>query len=720
MYDMRVPASRQSVYLVGGRRLVFALLGVFACMPPAFALEAVTLQLRGMHQFQFAGYYAALHKGFYREAGLDVTLKEGEPDADAVDDVLAGKSDFGVAVSSLIIDFLKGKPVVILGPVFQHSPNVLLAYGRDKRLVDLAGTNAGAMALMGGEQDTELKAMFLNEGIALDKLRIVPNEHHLDDFLDGRVAALNAYISNEPYTLEQLGIPYTLIKPQTYGMDFYGDVLFTRRELATGRPEVVEAFRAASMRGWRYALDHPDEIVDLILERYNTQLKTPERIAYEARALHDLINPEVIEIGHNNPGRWQHIAQTYERFDLVKFDRPLDEFFFRHDDKADLTRLYWTLAAAVGVMLLVGGTAFYIHRVNRRLASATEEKTRTEERLRKSEARHRILFDTTPSVGIVWREGGVLTDWNRQAEAVFGWRRDEVIGKSYLDFLLPETELQRQKDESSRMTDDVSVLPHSINANLTRDGRTITCEWFNAWLPDRPGEPREVVSLAIDITERRRFEEQIRQLAFFDPLTSLPNRRLLQDHLTQVTAVAQRSGGHGALMFIDLDNFKPINDTHGHEVGDRLLIEVARRLQECVSDADTVARFGGDEFVVLLGELHCVADAARGQADQVAHKIRARLGEPYRLASGNSMLDSVEHACSASIGVAVFCGGAAEDEIFRRADTAMYRAKEAGRNRVSIAVWHPEAVLGDFVKHGSRRRSHRSYFKAPSEYQEFK
>lgn len=693
-----MPPAR-SLFIAGAAiRRRMALFLVAACAAcPAQALEPVSLQLRWMHQFQFAGYYAALHQGYYREAGLDVTLKEGGPGADPVAEVLAGKADFGVGVSSLVLDFLKGKPVLMLGPVLQHSPNILVVHGRDQRPVDLAG--ASKIALMEGDQDVELKAMFLDEGIALDKLHFVRDERHLDDFLERRVEALNAYASNEPYLLKQRNIPHTILRPQTYGMDFYGDVLFTDRALATKRPELVAAFRAATMRGWQYALDHPQELVELILDRYNSQNKTREHLAYEAQELRRLINPEVIEIGHNNPGRWRHITDTYARFGLIPSGKPLDDFFYQPDHKADLTWFYRALAAIVAVLAIVGGIAVYIHRINRRLGMALGEKSRSEER-------HRVIFQTSASAGIVWREGFIVTDWNRQAEVVFGWKREEVLGKCFPDFLLPAAERHRLEPELAHMVHE-NILPHSINENLTRDGRMITCEWFNAWLPEQPGEPREIVSLANDITERKRLEEQIRQLAYFDPLTRLPNRRLLHDRLPRVLAAAKRDGAHGALMFLDLDNFKPLNDTHGHEIGDRLLIEVAQRLNDCVRETDTVARFGGDEFVVLLGGLDADETQAKIQAERVADKILSRLAVLYRfeLTDGTG---AVEHRCTGSIGVALFDGAEDEENIFRRADTAMYCAKGGGRNRIVIddTVVASFGALKKRVQHLSERRLH--------------
>jgi diguanylate cyclase (GGDEF)-like protein len=162
-------------------------------------------------------------------------------------------------------------------------------------------------------------------------------------------------------------------------------------------------------------------------------------------------------------------------------------------------------------------------------------------------------------------------------------------------------------------------------------------------------------------------------LAFYDVLTGLPNRRLLMDRLQHALASVDREGG-GALLFLDLDNFKDLNDTHGHDVGDLLLQQVARRLQECVRGADTVARFGGDEFVVMLqGLAHAPAESAR-QAEQVARKVIASLNQPY-------MLGAVEHHSTPSVGVTLLVAESTTvDEVLKQADLALYEAKAAGRN----------------------------------------
>lgn len=190
-----------------------------------------------------------------------------------------------------------------------------------------------------------------------------------------------------------------------------------------------------------------------------------------------------------------------------------------------------------------------------------------------------------------------------------------------------------------------------------------------------------------DITERKAMQDQMHQMAFHDPLTQLPNRHLLNDRLNQAMAANERNGCHGAVMTLDLDNFKAINDTHGHPVGDSLLVEAASRLKDVVREMDTVARFGGDEFVVLLSTLNAGRDESTLQAGLVAEKIRVRLSTPYWLTVSNpGEADTrIEHRCTASIGVVIFMSReASQRDIVKWADSAMYLAKETGGNSVRI------------------------------------
>ena len=207
-------------------------------------------------------------------------------------------------------------------------------------------------------------------------------------------------------------------------------------------------------------------------------------------------------------------------------------------------------------------------------------------------------------------------------------------------------------------------------------------------MKDADGLVTHYVSVQTDISARKRLEEQVHQLAFHDPLTQLANRRLLNDRLGQMLVEGKRRACSGALLFLDLDNFKPLNDSHGHEAGDLLLVDVARRLRGCVREIDTVARFGGDEFVIVLSLLAPNKDESEAQAIAVAEKIRQSLAQPYALTitAPDRSTVNLTHSCTASIGVALFFGrNASQDEILKRADAAMYKAKQAGRDCVRIA-----------------------------------
>ncbi len=269
---------------------------------------------------------------------------------------------------------------------------------------------------------------------------------------------------------------------------------------------------------------------------------------------------------------------------------------------------------------------------------------------------------------------------NRAFTEITGYAEAEAVGKT--------PRLLRSGHHDSDFYASMYASLHSTGAwqgeiwNRRKNGE-IYPEWMTiSTVLDNDGNPSHYVASLTDITERKEAESEIRNLAFYDPLTQLPNRRLLLDRLRHTLAMVARNKHHGALLFIDLDNFKTLNDTFGHDMGDLLLQQVAQRLVSCIREGDTVARLGGDEFVVLLDDLHAASTEAGTQARIVGDKILATLNVPYDLAGH-------DYHCTPSIGITLFADHEGEsDELMKRADLALYGAKAAGRN--TMRFFDPE------------------------------
>lgn len=294
-----------------------------------------------------------------------------------------------------------------------------------------------------------------------------------------------------------------------------------------------------------------------------------------------------------------------------------------------------------------------------------------------------MVYECSNEAMMVTDEANNIIAVNPAFEKLTGYTADEVRGKNPRIF-------------NSGLQDDAfyQAMWHDLNTvgfwqgelfDKRKNGEIYPKLMTINTIKNSRGRIDRHVAVFYDITEKKENEERIWRQANFDPLTELPNRRLLRDRLEHAMASSKRSNLYCALMFLDLDNFKPLNDEYGHEAGDVLLVEAARRISNCVREADTVGRLGGDEFIVLLGEIDEDKSASAAEAGIVADKIRAALEEPYFIEirhKGNASM-TVEHHCTASIGVALFINHENEaDEVIKWADMAMYQAKEAGRNQI--------------------------------------
>lgn len=320
-----------------------------------------------------------------------------------------------------------------------------------------------------------------------------------------------------------------------------------------------------------------------------------------------------------------------------------------------------------------------------RLAALAIERSADAQRVRDNERQYRELIESA-NEGICVLQDGIVRYANPKARELSGYAGAQILGRPFLDFVHAADRPLVQRNHLRRLQGDAENLRYPARL-ITRDRGA---RWFEiSGVPlEWQGQPA-TLNFLTDITERKQEDDFVHELAYHDTLTGLANRRLLLDHLELALAGNRRHARHGALLFLDLDNFKPLNDRHGHHVGDLLLVEVSRRLTHCVRELDTVARFGGDEFVVLLNGLAAEPEVARRQAAQVAEKARDALAEPYVLTTEQAgQAATVQHRCTASVGVLLFDGRheheTAAEDLLDLADAAMYQAKQAGGNVVSF------------------------------------
>ncbi|MBY4676635.1 GGDEF domain-containing protein [Marinobacterium arenosum] len=510
---------------------------------PAAATERVVLQLRWLHQAQFIGYYTAQQMGFYREAGFDVEVRAGGPAIVPWQEVMEGRADFAVDNSNALVAYSRGQPLVALAALFQHSPSILLAR-KDSRINTVRDLIDKRVTLFPDGQAPEIMALLKFQGIDQDRLTLTASSINLQGLIDGRTDAFSAYLTNEPYSLEQAGIDYTVLNPRDYGIDFYSDILLTSQRRLLETPQQVERFRSASLRGWRYALQHPEAALDL-LEQHYPVAKSRDHSRYELNMLREMIMPGSIELGHMSPERWQQIESTLLQLQLIAGRQPLEGFLYAANKPADLRGwLPWLLAAA--------------------------------------------------TVGLI------------------------------------------------ALASLVAIV--SLRRRLKRE-----------------------------IQQHDAAQQQLSQLASQDPLTQLPNRSMLLEQLRTLQKLAVRHSCTPALFYIDLDDFKRINETYGRLSGDELLIKFANRVRLMLRDSDLFGRLAGDEFLLISD------NSSEEGASQLAMKLMELLNKPF-------LIGEQEIRISASIGIARYTDPEeSAEELLARADAAMYSVKHSLRASCRLA-----------------------------------
>jgi diguanylate cyclase (GGDEF)-like protein/PAS domain S-box-containing protein len=298
------------------------------------------------------------------------------------------------------------------------------------------------------------------------------------------------------------------------------------------------------------------------------------------------------------------------------------------------------------------------------------DQKRNEEALRRANWMLSSHINNTPLAVMEWDRDFRLVRWSPQAENIFGWRAEEVLGMPLTGSQLThEADRDRVVELINQLMAGQQPRATGLNRNYRKDGETIWCEWYHSCLLDEQGRIVSILSFVQDVSSRIQAEERLQYLATRDALTGLPNRVLLQERLTQAIAQARRSGRRVGVVFIDLDRFKNVNDTLGHRIGDELLKRVTAALSHALRETDLLARLGGDEFMVIVEDFDDPEVLGR-----IAQKLQEAISQPFEVEEHDIYVTS-------SIGISVYPDdGDAPEELLKHADVAMYRSKELGRN----------------------------------------
>lgn len=749
-------------------RIVFLLVLIVVAAFARDGLEKVSVQMSWKYQFEYAGFIAAIEKGYYRDAGMEVELREYKEGMDIISEVLEHRATYGVYNSSIIVENGRLKPIILLATYFQHSPLVFVARKGIKSPADMIGKT-----IMGTRDEFKYSSLALlmeHFGVTPKNARIVDHTFRVDDFISGKVDVMSAFRSNQLYYLDKAGIDYEIIDPAEYGFVMSAVNLYTSPKEAFENTERTRRFIEATNRGWKYALENPDEIIELLLHKYHSQ-KTREALRYEARTTQKLMMTDFYPVGQANAELTIRAYKQLLQNGTLKPDQKLGTFMF--DDilassqkgvaltpgekeyllhKKKITMCVdpeWYPLEAIRDGKHIGIAADVMKRFEHKLAlpielvpTATWDESLLAARNRKCDIlslagdtpeRHEYLDYTSPylalplvmvtdmhkpftedintlqgeKIGVVkgYATLGRLREHYPQVNIVevesiteglkmvesgelYGYIDNLVvvsayIQKQYTAQLKVSSRLEEQDELKVAVRNDEPEL-QTIFEKLVLDLDEQTMqEIYNRWLSTVEEVPFidfeklwKVLGIVAVIVmlfgwryfDLKRYNARLLELSITDKLTGLYNRQKTDAKLVQEKSLAQRHGGyHCSIMLIDVDLFKHINDTYGHQVGDAVLQELAQIFRSSLRISDVIGRWGGEEFMVILP--HTGLTEAVAAAENLRHIV-----EDHRFESPASV--------TISIGVGELDPALGVHENIGRIDSALYRAKSLGRNRI--------------------------------------
>ena len=755
----------------------------------AQSLEKISLQLSWMHQFEYAGFYAAKHKGFYKDVGLDVIFKEMNYNRKdyVIEDILTGKSTYAIDYSSIVRSYLQGQPIVFVANFFKHSPLVLATQKDIVIPSDLEGKK-----FMGGNDALNNTAMFMmlkQFNITKDSFIDVPQTFKMDEFINKEVDATTIFLTNQAYMLNKIAYEYNILNPQNYGAEFYVDNLFTSRSEVMNHPKRVKNFKEATIKGWRYALDNKEEIVDLILKEYNTQNKTKEQLLFEARQTEDLMLSHVYPIGSIDTNRVKRIAETYIQLGLVNKNAKMniEEFVFEpkskdvyltNEEKEYLfnkkilklcidpswmpfeqidergihrgisSDYFRAFQKQLPIPIVLEDTKSWRESIdsikNNKcdvLSLATKTKNREKyldytssylssplilatknnipfiDDLRTLENRKIAIVEGYAFIDIIKNRYPYLniTTVKNVDEGLKKVSKGEVFGfigtlatvtyqfqRQYVGDLKIAAKFDEKLDFSVATRKDEPLLVgifEKLVASIEKHQRqTIFNKYVSISFESRKDYTLLITSIFISFViiliitiwnrklhleklktqkalENLRIAEkmlekrnlELKKISVTDKLTKIFNREKIDNELKKELFRCERTKELFSIIMLDIDYFKSVNDTFGHQVGDDVLVEFTSIIKKHIRRIDTLGRWGGEEFIIICP--HTSKNGAIKMADEIRKLIELH---SFPIVGKKT----------ASFGVTTYQEDDNENSIIHRVDMAMYQAKNSGRNKV--------------------------------------
>ncbi len=752
------------------RYLVFVWIFSISLLSAA-PLEKVSVQLDWKYQFEYAGYIAAKEKGFYRDAGLDVELREYNAGVDVVTNVLNRKSTYGVYNSSIVINNGRIRPIVLMATYLQHSPLVIVSQkGLDNPAALIGKTIMGTHNEF---QHSSLSLLLAHFGITPQNTHLIDHTFTIDPFVERRVEAMSAYRSNQLYELDRLKIPYEIIDPVEYGFVMNAGNLFTSYAETIEHPDRAERFIEATNRGWAYAIEHPGEMIDILKKRYGVA-KSYEAISYEAKVIQKLMMSDLYRIGETNAELTQRLFKQLVRAGIIREDQKLGQFLF-NDIVASSQKSFplsgseknyiaqkrvikmcvdpeWYPFEAIKEGTHIGIAADVMKTFEQKLGVPielvpTQSWDESLQRAKKRQcdilslasptpSRLKYLDFTTPyiTLPIVMATtmdkpfiGDIATLKGQKIGVVKGYSITEKLKSLYPELQLVEVKTitegldKVQNGEIYGYIDNLMVVSSYIQKEYTgvlkvslrlddkvelgvatrndepilqnifqklvsqmdeQSMQSIYNRWTStieqvAWI-DKNKVFQALGILVLIISgfgwhtyQLRRYNKKLLELSITDKLTGLYNRQKTDQRLIEEHRKMERYPDyHCSIMLMDVDFFKHVNDTYGHQIGDRILQQLADLLRVTLRNTDIIGRWGGEEFMVILPH------TTKNEALKAAENFRQRV-EKFDF--------NLDFPVTVSIGVGEMNHQQSVHENITRIDTALYDAKNSGRNKIYFA-----------------------------------